>query len=82
VIDQDVPHERRGEREEVRAIPQADAATLHEAQIRLIEERRGLERMTRRFAPHMPPRQLTQIPIDQRHQPLERRVVALPPGQQ
>src|SRR5688572_5731177 len=30
VIDQDVPHQRRGECEEVRAIPQADAATLHE----------------------------------------------------
>ena len=81
VIDQDVPHERRGEGEEVRAIPQADAATPHEAHIRLIDERCGLERVTRRLAPHMPPRQLTQIPVDQRHQPLERGLISLSPGQ-
>ena len=82
VIDKDVPHQRRGEREEARAIPQVDAGALDETQIRLIEECGGLERVTGRFAPHMPPRKLTQIPVDQGHQPPEGGLVALSPGQE
>jgi hypothetical protein len=81
-LDEDVPHEPGGECEEVRTIPQAHAGTLDEAQIGFVDERGGLERVAGGFAPHMPPRQLTQIPVNQRYEPLERRLVALFPGQQ
>ena len=52
---------------------------VDEAQVRLVDERRGLQRVVRALVCHVPPRQPLQLVVDQRHQLLERLGLAAAP---
>ena len=52
---------------------------VHETQIRLVDERRRLDAVTRALAGHTAARDLVELPIDERNQPFEGRLVAVSP---
>jgi hypothetical protein len=52
MIHENPPHELRGDPEEVRAIPPLYTALIDKSQIRLVYERRGLERVSALLSPH------------------------------
>jgi hypothetical protein len=55
---------------------------IDKSQKSLIHESRGLQCVTGRFASHVSPGQSVQLVIDDRHQPIARGLIALPPGHQ
>src|SRR5512142_2441676 len=63
----------------MRPIPPASAARVHKTQIGLVYEGGALQRVSRALTPHVPAGHATQFAIDQGRQPVERRLVALPP---
>ena len=61
---------------------QLDLFDLDQPQIRLVHERRGLQRMARTFTGHVSPREPTQLVVDQRHELIERSRFPAAPGHQ
>jgi hypothetical protein len=57
MIDQDLPHQVRSQGDEMAAIPDFRLPLLHQPQIRLVDEGRGLQRMIRPLRPQVTPRQ-------------------------
>ena len=82
MIDEDLPHQPGRHAEEVRPARQCQAVHIHQSQIDLVDERRRLEGVSWRFAPEMAPRHAAQLVIHERDQAVERRRVALAPGQE
>ncbi len=66
VIDEHAPHRLRGEGEEVMAIVD-DVGAVHEAQIRLVDERGRLQRVLPGFAAHVASRQLMKLRVQGAH---------------
>jgi hypothetical protein len=81
VVDEDAAHDLRGDGVEVRAAlpPGLRAVLPGEPQVRLVDERRRLERVARPLAAHLPARDAAQLGVDERGQPVERRGVAPAP---
>ena len=80
VVDEDAPHHASGHREESargRATPRPCASTSRT--IRLVDERRRLEAVSRALARHAATRDLVELLMDERNQPLEGSLVALSP---
>src|SRR2546422_3020132 len=80
VIDEQATHQPSRHREEVRAVLPVDALHVHEPDIRLVHQRSGLKRVTGALAPHAPSGDAMKLVLDVRNEPLERRPVAFPPG--
>ncbi|HEY0283980.1 MAG TPA: hypothetical protein VGC23_01225, partial [Vicinamibacterales bacterium] len=59
-----------------------DVLDIDQAQVHLVDERGRLQAVTRPFAGHAPARDTAQLGVDDRNQPIERRLVALSPLQQ
>ena len=72
VVDQNAPHRLRGDRQEVVAIRGGELPLLQEPEVDLVDQRGGRERVTGRLAAELSPRNLTQLVIDERDEPLER----------
>jgi hypothetical protein len=79
-VEQDAPHQLRGDPEEVRSILPADLPLINKPQKGLVDQSRGYERLARALPPHVSMRKPVQLLINQRHQLLERRLIALIPG--
>ena len=80
VVDQDPAHGLGGDREEVAAVLPGDARLVDEAEIRLVDDGRRLERVARALSPELALGDLAQLRIDERHEPLDGRRVAFVPG--
>ena len=63
MIHQDLPHHPRGNREELRAVLPAHAAQVHEAQVRLVDERCRSQRVVGPLRAQSPARDSTQIVV-------------------
>src|SRR3989454_6350932 len=79
MIDQDAAHQLCGNSEEVRAVFPVNALAIDQPHICLVDQRCRLQRVTGTLAAHVMAGQLAQLAIDQRHQLVERRFVAVTP---
>ena len=79
VIDEYAPHQLGGNAEEMGAILPSGVSLIDELQIRLVDERGWLQRVTGTFAAQIVTRETAQFVVNQRHQFLERRLVAVAP---
>jgi hypothetical protein len=70
VVDEDLPHCPGRDAEEVAAILPAHVLLLHQAQIGLMHEGGGLERVIRTLAPHVGARRPAQLAADGGKEPL------------
>jgi hypothetical protein len=66
----------------VGAILPLDLLDLDQPQIRLVDERGGLQCMSGVFALRVPPREAPQFVVDERDEPIERIGLATPPGEE
>ena len=82
VIDEDLAHQLGRQRKEVGPALQRHAVHIHESQVDLMNERRRLQCVPRRFAPETAARHAAQFVIHDRDQAVERRGVSLAPGQE
>jgi len=78
-LHQDSPHHLRRDGEEVRAIPPFDSIDVDQPQVRLVHQRRRLQRMIRPLPAHVVPGETVELLIDQRDQSVEGGAVALAP---
>ena len=76
MIHQDPPHQAGGDGEELRAILPVRLALFHQLQVRLVDQRGGLQGVVRPFAAHVAGGQAMQLAFDQRREPLQGRLVA------
>jgi hypothetical protein len=68
-LDEDTTHRFGGGGKEMpSAVPFLNLGIVHEAQIRLMDQRRCLKRLARRFVSHLLSRQPAQLIVNQRHQ--------------
>jgi len=81
-INQDAPHQLRRHGEEVRAVLPPNPARIDQSQICFVDERRRLERVAGTFSGHVAMRQPMQLAVNQRHQSIQRLLIALIPRQQ
>jgi hypothetical protein len=82
MIDEDLAHQRARQRKEVGPVLQRHAVDIDESQVDLMNERRRLQCVSRRFTPEMAARDAAKLLIHDREQAVERRGVSLAPGQQ
>ncbi len=68
LLDEDPPHRLRGGGEKEPAILPAAGALAQEPEIRLVDERRGLERLSGLLPSELQRRQLAQLVVNQRQQ--------------
>src|ERR1043165_1738584 len=79
VIDQDPPHDLRGDGEEVRTIGPLHVFLIDETNVSFVDERGGLERVAFSFPAHVAAREPVQFVVDQGIQLVERGLVPVPP---
>jgi hypothetical protein len=70
MVHQDAPHRLGREREEVRAVAQADAGRVHQPDVRLVDQGRRLERVVRALAAEVLLGEGAQPVVDERQQVL------------
>jgi hypothetical protein len=68
VIDQNVPHDLGGNREEVRTILPTRRGLLHQSQVGFVDECGGLQSMVHSFAPHVSCSHLPKFAVNQWHE--------------
>ena len=78
-LHQDPSHHLRRDSEEVRAIPPFDSIDVYQPQVRLVHQRRRLQRMIGPLLAHIAPCETVELLIDQRDQSVEGGSVALAP---
>jgi hypothetical protein len=79
VVDQNAPHHLCGDPEKLRAILPGDPVLTHLPRVRLMDERRGLQRVIATLIPQVGPGSTSQFAIHKGHQVLARASVSLPP---
>jgi len=79
VIDEDTPHQLRGNREEMPTILPVDLALAEQLHVGFVDDHRGLEAIVAPFAREMARGQRVQLVIDQRDEPVERVLTAVLP---
>ena len=82
MVHQDTPHHRRGKAEKVRPIAPVDALLAHQPEKRLVDDRRGLQRMGDAFAAQLRRRDALELAVDAREERFASRAVAASPGVQ
>src|SRR6266545_6743698 len=82
VVHEDHPHQLGGEAEKVRLVAPLHLATVHQPQIYLMHQSRGLERVPGILSFEVAPRDPAQLFEDQRHEPVQRRGIPFAPGQE
>ena len=78
-LDEDATHRLRGNREEVDAVLGPDTRVVDEAQVRLVHERRRVERVARPLAAHVAASQAPELGVEQRNEAIERAAVTVAP---
>src|SRR6476661_7379352 len=79
-INEDATHQAGTNRVEMRPILPIDALHVHQPKIDLMNQRGGLKSVARLLRGHVPPGQAMEFAIDNRHELLERTIVARSPG--
>lgn len=79
MVHEDAAHDASGQREEMCAVVPRDVLRVDQPEIRLVDERRRLETVSRTLSCHTAPRDPVELPMDERNQSLEGTLVALPP---
>jgi hypothetical protein len=79
VIDQNAPHDLRGDREKVRTIGPVDVPLIDQANVGFVDEGGGLECVTSSLPAHVAAREAMQFFIDQRVQLVECRLIPVAP---
>jgi hypothetical protein len=82
VVDENPPHDLRGDAIELRTIPPLYAPLIDEPKVRFMNERRWLQRVSGELVSKVSRRDPPQFFINLRHQLGERLIVALTPGDQ
>jgi hypothetical protein len=82
VVDEDAAHHASGNRQEVRAILPWNVLGIDESQICFVDQRRRLKAVPGTLSCHAPSRDLVQLPLYERNQPVEGGLVALTPSSQ
>ncbi len=70
VVDDDLAHRARREREEVPAVVRRDALVLRESQVGLVHDGRRVQRAAR--SPELPPGEISQVGVDEGEEGAER----------
>ena len=78
-IDENSPHDRRGDREKVGAVLPVHGAGVHQPHVRFVHERGRIRAGAGPFLPDVLPSEPAQVVVDERRQALERRLVAATP---
>jgi len=78
VVDEDLAHRARCEREEVVAVLPLDALGVDQFQVRLVDQRRRGHRAAGAVAPEVGVRDVAEALVDDREEPVERRRTPLP----
>jgi hypothetical protein len=81
-IDQDAPHQPRRHRQKVGAVLPVHLSDVDQPQIRLVDERRGLQGLAGSLAREASLRDSPQLTVHERHQGIEGGFVTLPPRQE
>jgi hypothetical protein len=81
MVDENAAHQLRRDAEEMRAVAPLDAPLVDQSKVRLVHERRGLQRVSRTFTPHRAARLTMQLRIDDAKQPIRNRLIAPAPGE-
>ena len=68
MVDEDSAHRLRGSRKEMRPAPPVDARSVRQAFVRLVNQGRGLQRVTGALTPQIAARESPQLIVDERHQ--------------
>ena len=79
MIHQNLPHQARGNREELRAVLPSHAAQVDEAQVRLVDEGGRSQRVVGPLRAQSPARDSTQILVHNSDEPAVRGPIALAP---
>jgi hypothetical protein len=79
-LDEDSPHDLRRDSKEMNTIPPLDSMDIDQPQISLVHQGGGLERMARPLARHHTFGEPMQLFVHERHELLERGLIALAPG--
>ena len=79
MIDENLPHQSRGNREELCAVLPSHAAQVDEAQVRLVDESGRRQRVVGPLRAQSPARDPTQILVHNGDQPAVRGSIALAP---
>src|SRR5262245_38195799 len=82
VVDEDSAHHPSRNAEEVRAVLPDDPLLVDEAQVGLVYEGRGLERVARPLRAKVGRRSPLEVGVEELHQLLDDATVALPPGEE
>jgi hypothetical protein len=78
-IDQDSPHDLRAHGHEMHPIVPVDALYVDQPEVRLVHERRRLQRMTGALVSHIAVGEVAQLVMEQSGQPIQRSSVAIRP---
>ena len=78
-VDQDPPHDLRGNAEEMSSTPPIDLPLIDEPQVCLVDERRRLQGVPQPLAAKLAPRDMAQLAIHERQQLIERTVIPAAP---
>ncbi len=79
VINQHLPHQPGGNRQEVCAVVGFERSLVNQPQIRFMDQSGALQCMTGTFGPQLASRDVAQLLINKRDQPLEGFLVSRPP---
>jgi hypothetical protein len=82
VVHEDAAHHVRGDADELRAVPPIDATLVDEPEVGFVHERCGLERVTAALFAEEVGGEAAQFAVNQRHQLLERVLIAVFPVDQ
>ena len=80
VVDQQAPHGAGGDGEKAAAVLGRDPPLVEQAQIHLVDQRRGAQGVVRPLAAERPPCHLAQLAVDQGDDPVERLAVPVAPA--
>jgi hypothetical protein len=80
VVDQDAPHQLRRYREEVRPVLPRHALQVHQPQVRLVDQRRGLQSVPAALAAHEVAGQAPKLFVNDGRELVERFPVSAAPG--
>src|SRR5580698_3954813 len=79
-IHKNAPHDLSRDSEEMNPIFPTRVLSVHQAQVCLIYERGGLKRVAGPLLPHLAPGHPVEFGVDQRYQPVQRRLIAIAPS--
>jgi len=79
VIDKNAPHHARTQRQEVHAVAKRNDLPFEKTDERFVDQRSRLQRVTGPLVRHVEHRDTMQLTLDERHELLQREIIAAGP---